>query len=158
MIRVCREFGGNPRWLPGRITKIYGSRSFEIELQSGSFYHHHLDSIRSRSGSDKVLQRAEEDSLIDMPTSRPQTLSYETERTASGISEQTTTTRLSQETTKSSPVPQAEPQSNPSTTYSCVTDYQHLLDLQLWSTRLLDLHQVNLKGEECNNYYSLRVD
>ena len=30
--------------------------------------------------------------------------------------------------------------------------------LQLCSTRLLDLHHVNLKGEECNNYYSLTLD
>ena len=41
----AENFGGKPKWLPGRVTRIYGPRSYEIQLQDGTLTRRHVDTV-----------------------------------------------------------------------------------------------------------------
>ena len=43
----AENFGRVPKWLPGRVTRIYGPRSYEIQLQDGTLTRRHVDSIEA---------------------------------------------------------------------------------------------------------------
>ena len=38
----------NPRWIPGKIVKITGPLSYEIQLQNGALVKRHVDHVRKR--------------------------------------------------------------------------------------------------------------
>ena len=45
----ARNFtGGSPNWLPGRVTKVTGPLSYEVELLSGGTVRRHVDAVRRR--------------------------------------------------------------------------------------------------------------
>ena len=72
----AENFGGKPKWLPGRVTRIYGPRSYEIQLQDGTLTRRHVDSIRSRSGADNEEAESsnnDDGALIGIPTSSEET-------------------------------------------------------------------------------------
>ena len=35
-----------PKWAPGKVIKVAGPLSYQIELQSGIIVHHHVDHVR----------------------------------------------------------------------------------------------------------------
>ncbi len=48
----ARNFtGGSPNWLPGCVTKVTGSLSYEIELLSGGIVRRHMDAVRRRDAA-----------------------------------------------------------------------------------------------------------
>ena len=68
-----RGFGNGPRWIPGTIVKVHGSRSFEIKLSDGRMVRRHLDHIRLRTNdvSDELLG--------DLPIDTPPNADAETD-------------------------------------------------------------------------------
>ena len=60
-----RGFGNGPRWIPGTIVKVHGSRSFEIKLSDGRMVRRHLDHIRLRTND------VSDEMLGDLPTDTP---------------------------------------------------------------------------------------
>ena len=114
----AENVGGKPKWLPGRVTRIYGPRSYEIRLQDGTLTRRHVDSIRSRSGADTEeaeCSNNDDGALIGIPTSSEEIT--EDAEEASGTSSEPisfTITSQAQVTTASSPTLLAEPTISPS--------------------------------------------
>lgn len=38
-----------PKWIPGKVVKVTGPLSYQVELESGTVVRRHVDSVRSRS-------------------------------------------------------------------------------------------------------------
>ena len=49
-VYVC-NFGNGPRWLPGTVMAVQGSRTFEIQLNDGRTVKRHLDHVHIRTNN-----------------------------------------------------------------------------------------------------------
>ena len=61
----ARNFRHHPPWLAGKIVKITGPLSFEIELSDGRVIHRHQDHIRKRLASARTLDANSSDGFSD---------------------------------------------------------------------------------------------
>ena len=43
--------GAPPNWVPGRVVRVTGPLSYEIELQQGGTVHRHVDAVRRREAA-----------------------------------------------------------------------------------------------------------
>ena len=38
-----------PKWMPGKVVKVTGPLSYQVEVESGAIVRRHVDNVRSRS-------------------------------------------------------------------------------------------------------------
>ena len=69
-----KKFPNSKEWLPGKIVKVLGPLSFEIETNDGTTVRRHIDHIRSRhtqsKDADKTSQQLQDD-WIEFPDKLP---------------------------------------------------------------------------------------
>ena len=58
-----RNFGSGPRWIPGTIRLSIGNVSYDVALDEGRCFRHHIDHIQERSISTDLPIRSDSESV-----------------------------------------------------------------------------------------------